>query len=227
MKVLIQNGHVLDPVTSRNGVYDVLVEDDKIVKVEKGITAEADKVIDAEGCYVMPGFVDLHVHFRDPGLEYKETLKTGGEAAVHGGVTTVCAMPNTKPVIDNGVKISEVQNRAKKESKTNVLQLGSVTIGQMGEDLADIKGLCRTCQSGKCNWGIATQNPELVERLDPQTGSRRLINLMTAWKHEIKELMGGMGINSIEALRGNRLMLRGIGLNEKELEILGISHAGE
>ena len=87
--------------------------------------------------------------------------------------------------------------------------------------------LCRTCQSGKCNWGIATQNPELVERLDPQTGSRRLINLMTAWKHEIKELMGGMGINSIEALRGNRLMLRGIGLNEKELEILGISHAGE
>lgn len=115
MKVLIQNGHVLDPVTSRNGVYDVLVEDDKIVKVEKEITAEADKVIDAEGCYVMPGFVDLHVHFRDPGLEYKETLKTGGEAAVHGGVTTVCAMPNTKPVNDNGVKISEVQNRAKKE----------------------------------------------------------------------------------------------------------------
>ena len=87
--------------------------------------------------------------------------------------------------------------------------------------------LCRTCQTGKCNWGIATQNPELVKRLDPEEGSRRLINLLTAWKHEIKELMGGMGINSIEALRGNRLMLRGIGLNEKELEILGIFHAGE
>ncbi|MDE6881581.1 MAG: alpha-hydroxy-acid oxidizing protein [Lachnospiraceae bacterium] len=87
--------------------------------------------------------------------------------------------------------------------------------------------LCRTCQSGKCNWGIATQRPDLVQRLDPAVGSRRLINLMSAWKHEIKELMGGMGINSIEALRGNRLMLRGIGLTEKELEILGISHAGE
>ena len=87
--------------------------------------------------------------------------------------------------------------------------------------------LCRTCQSGKCNWGIATQRPELVKRLNPATGSERLINLMTAWKHEIKEFMGGMGINSIEALRGNRLMLRGIGLTEKELEILGISHAGE
>ena len=87
--------------------------------------------------------------------------------------------------------------------------------------------LCRTCQSGKCNWGIATQRPDLVTRLNPEIGSKRLINLMTAWKHEIKELMGGMGINSIEALRGNRLMLRGIGLNEKELEILGISYAGE
>ncbi len=87
--------------------------------------------------------------------------------------------------------------------------------------------LCRSCQSGKCNWGIATQRPELVRRLNPDIGSERLVNLLTAWKHEIKELMGGMGINSIEALRGNRLMLRGIGLNEKELEILGISHAGE
>ena len=87
--------------------------------------------------------------------------------------------------------------------------------------------LCRSCQSGKCNWGIATQRPELVKRLDPETGKQRLVNLMTAWKHEIKELMGGMGINSIEALRGNRLMLRGIGLTEKELDILGILHAGE
>lgn len=87
--------------------------------------------------------------------------------------------------------------------------------------------LCRTCQTGKCNWGIATQRPELVKRLNPDIGSTRLVNLLTAWRHEIMELMGGMGINSIEALRGNRLMLRGINLTEKELEILGISHAGE
>ena len=80
---------------------------------------------------------------------------------------------------------------------------------------------------GKCNWGIATQRPDLVKRLNPDIGSARLVNLMTAWRHEIMEIMGGMGINSIETLRGNRLMLRGVGLNEKELEILGISHAGE
>ncbi len=87
--------------------------------------------------------------------------------------------------------------------------------------------LCRTCQSGRCAWGIATQRPELVKRLDPDEGTERLINLMTAWKHEIMEIMGGMGINSIEALRGNRLMLRAMGLTEKELSILGVSHAGE
>ncbi len=87
--------------------------------------------------------------------------------------------------------------------------------------------LCRSCQQGKCNWGIATQRPELVRRLNPEVGYRRLCNLVTAWEHEIKEMMGGMGINSIEALKGNRLMLRGVGLNEKELSILGIQHAGE
>jgi glutamate synthase domain-containing protein 2 len=87
--------------------------------------------------------------------------------------------------------------------------------------------LCRSCHGGKCNWGIATQVPELVKRLNPDLGYKRLINLMTAWQHEIKEMMGGMGINSIDGLKGNRLMLRGVGLNEKELEILGIKHAGE
>lgn len=87
--------------------------------------------------------------------------------------------------------------------------------------------LCRTCNRGKCNWGIATQVPELVKRLNPDIAYRRLVNLVTAWNHEIQEMMGGMGINSIEALRGNRLMLRGVGLNETELNILGIRHAGE
>ncbi len=87
--------------------------------------------------------------------------------------------------------------------------------------------LCRSCHTGKCNWGIATQVPELVKRLNPEIGYKRLVNLVTAWNHELQEMMGGMGINSIEALRGNRLMLRGIGLTEKELSVLGIRHAGE
>ena len=87
--------------------------------------------------------------------------------------------------------------------------------------------MCRSCQSGKCNWGIATQVPELTARLVPEIAAKRLINLMTAWNNEIKEMMGGMGINSVEALKGNRLMLRGVGLGSEELKILGIKHAGE
>ncbi len=87
--------------------------------------------------------------------------------------------------------------------------------------------LCRSCHGGRCNWGIATQVPELVQRLNPNVAYRRLVNLVSAWGHEIMEMMGGMGINSIEALRGNRLMLRGIGMTQKELDILGIRHAGE
>jgi glutamate synthase domain-containing protein 2 len=87
--------------------------------------------------------------------------------------------------------------------------------------------MCHSCSGGKCNWGIATQVPELVRRLNPDIMSKRLVNLVSAWNHEIQEILGGMGINAIDSLRGNRLMLRGIGLSEKELEILGISHAGE
>jgi len=87
--------------------------------------------------------------------------------------------------------------------------------------------MCQNCYTGKCNWGIATQRDDLVKRLNPDIAYERLVNLITSWKHEIEELLGGMGINAIESLRGNRLMLRGIGLNQKELDILGIQHAGE
>ncbi len=87
--------------------------------------------------------------------------------------------------------------------------------------------LCRTCHEGKCNWGIATQRPDLVKRLNPDVGYKRLVNLVTAWNHELQEMMGGMGINSVEALRGNRLMLRGIGLTDTELSVLGIKYAGQ
>ncbi len=86
---------------------------------------------------------------------------------------------------------------------------------------------CQDCASGKCNWGIATQREDLTRRLNPEIAAERVVNLIHAWTHEIKEIMGGMGINAIDSLRGNRLMLRGVALNEKELEILGVKYAGE
>lgn len=87
--------------------------------------------------------------------------------------------------------------------------------------------MCQKCCTGKCNWGIATQDPNLSKRLNPDIASKRLVNLLSAWAHEMKEMLGGMGINALESLRGNRLMLRGIGLSDKELGILGIKAAGE
>ena len=87
--------------------------------------------------------------------------------------------------------------------------------------------MCHSCHTGNCSWGICTQRPELTRRLNPEEARDRLVNLITGWTHEIKEIMGGMGINSIETLRGNRMMLRGVGLTDAELRILGVQHAGE
>lgn len=141
MKLLIRNGHVLDPFTGLDGISDVLVEDSRIVKVAEGIQETADQTIDASGSYVMPGFIDLHVHLRDPGLTHKETLETGGRAAARGGVTTMCAMPNTKPVTDMKEMVADLHRRAAEESPVHVIQLGAVTKGEMGEELSDIKGM--------------------------------------------------------------------------------------
>ncbi|MGN0421298.1 MAG: dihydroorotase [Lachnospiraceae bacterium] len=164
MTILIQNGHVIDPLTRKDGCYDVLIENDRIQKVAEKIEKEADRVIDAKGCYVMPGFIDLHVHFRDPGLEYKETLETGGKAAVRGGVTTVCAMPNTKPVIDDGDKVSAVHERAKNESLTHVIQIGAVTREQKGQELADIEGMAKAGCHAISEDGKSVMNASLYRK---------------------------------------------------------------
>lgn len=164
MRILIQNGHLLNPETGLDGRYDVLVEDQKIQKVSEKICEEADRVIDAGGCYVMPGFIDLHVHLRDPGLEYKETLETGGRAAARGGVTTICAMPNTKPVIDTKEKVEDVHRRAKKDSPVHVIQLGAVTVGQKGETLADIEGMAQAGCHAVSEDGKSVMNASLYRR---------------------------------------------------------------
>ena len=164
MKTLIQNGYVLDPESKCEGKFDVLIEENKIIKVAEQITDHADKVLDASGCYVMPGFIDLHVHLRDPGLEYKETLETGGKAAARGGVTTICAMPNTKPVVDNGEKVLDVHNRAKKDSPVHVIQIGAITIGQQGQELADIEGMAKAGCHAISEDGKSVMNASLYRK---------------------------------------------------------------
>lgn len=141
MVTLIKNGYVIDPANGLEGIYDVLIEDDKIKAVESEITVEANKIIDASNKYVMPGFIDLHVHLREPGFEYKETIKTGTMSAAAGGYTTICPMPNTNPTIDSKEMVEYLVTKANQDSLVNIIPIGAVTKGQMGKELADIQGM--------------------------------------------------------------------------------------
>ena len=141
MTLLIQNGRIINPNDRSERRADLLVRDGVIEEIAESVCAEADRVIDAAGAYCMPGFIDMHVHLRDPGLTYKEDIATGGAAAVHGGFTTIVAMPNTKPVADCPEVIRYVQEKAAQVTKAHVLQVGSVTRGMEGSELSDIRGM--------------------------------------------------------------------------------------
>lgn len=141
MTLLIQNGRIINPNDRSERRADLLVRDGVIAEIAESVCAEADRVIDAAGAYCMPGFIDMHVHLRDPGLTYKEDIATGGAAAVHGGFTTIVAMPNTKPVADCPEVIRYVQEKAAQVTKAHVLQVGSVTRGMEGSELSDIRGM--------------------------------------------------------------------------------------
>lgn len=168
MKILIKKGHVIDPDTKKDGIFDILIEDNIIGQVGKDLSKEKeikpDQVIDASGCLVMPGFIDLHVHLRDPGFTYKEDIASGGEAAVRGGFTTICAMPNTKPVADHKEVIQYVMNKAKDVSPANVLQIGAVTEKQQGEKLADIRGMVQAGAPAISEDGKSVMNAQLYKK---------------------------------------------------------------
>jgi len=165
MRILIKNGHIIDPSQGIDRVGDILIEDGKIKEIRiqkipssnpptpplakggKGgfarwgqeVGNESDsRIIDAKGLYVLPGLVDMHVHLREPGFEYKETIKTGTMAAVKGGFTTVCCMPNTYPVNDNASVTEFIIRKAAQEGYCTVLPIGAITKGQKGKELAEI-----------------------------------------------------------------------------------------
>lgn len=157
MKLLIRNGHIIDPSQGIDGVGDLLIENGKITNIEiKGGSTEerqqrktktADsgnsplphfRTIDASGLYVLPGLIDMHTHLREPGFEYKETIRTGTMAAVKGGFTSVCAMPNTHPVNDNSSVTDFIIRKAIQEGQCTVYPIGAITKGQKGEELAEM-----------------------------------------------------------------------------------------
>ncbi len=139
MAYLLKGAHVVDPQVGLDDVCDVLVDGEKIAAVGTDLEApEGAEVIDAAGKYLVPGLVDMHVHFRDPGFEYKETIETGARAATHGGFTDVATMPNTDPVTDTGAEVRYQIDRSRHAGLCHIRPIGALTVGEKGETLAEI-----------------------------------------------------------------------------------------
>ena len=191
MNLIIKNGRILDPATGRDGVETLYIKEDRIST--KYDEKEADRVVDARGCYIMPGLIDLHVHLRDPGLTYKEDVETGARAAAHGGVTTIVAMPNTKPVMDRADRVSYVNNKAKALACVNVIQTGSVTIGQEGKELVDIRAMARAGVPALSEDGKSVMNALLMHQAMKIAAEEDLVILDHC---EDKSLVNGGCVNA-------------------------------
>jgi dihydroorotase len=137
-KLVIRNGRVIDPVSKLDAIADVLIEEGRIAAVGEKLQVSGAERFDASGLVVAPGFVDMHVHLREPGFEYAETIETGARAAAAGGFTTICCMPNTSPINDNVTVTSYIIERAARHAIVNVRPIGAITKGSAGEELAAI-----------------------------------------------------------------------------------------
>src|SRR2546423_7449105 len=136
MPILIKNGRVIDPATNTDRVSDVLVADGCVAEVAPNLSSPNAEVYDATGMIVAPGFIDMHVHLREPGFEHAENIESGSRAAAAGGFTSICCMPNTKPVNDSATVTSYVVQQARAKAVVNVFPIGAITKGSAGEELA-------------------------------------------------------------------------------------------
>ncbi|MDT7781287.1 MAG: dihydroorotase [Acidobacteriota bacterium] len=166
MRLLIANGYVIDPTQGLNGGKDVLVEDGRVAALLKSGEAvpEGAEVFDATGLFVAPGFIDLHTHLREPGQEYKESIASGAEAAVAGGYTSVCAMPNTDPVNDNPAVTSFIVEQSHAVGLANVFPVGAITKGSKGEELAEMGEMKRAGIVAVTDDGRPVPSPGLMRR---------------------------------------------------------------
>jgi len=211
MKILIKGGRVVDPSQGIDGVHDLLIEG-RIIralypsgKAQKGLLGPKDRVIDARGKYVVPGLVDMHVHLREPGFEYKETIRSGTEAALRGGVTTVCAMPNTSPVNDNSGITEFIIRKAQKEGFCSVHPVGAITKGLKGEELSEFGMMREEGCVAFTDDGRPVMNPVIMRRALEYS---RAFDVPIISHSEDLNLADGGSMN--EGLLSHTLGLRGI-----------------
>ena len=233
MGLLIKNGHVLNPATKVDEVLDIRVTDDKVSGMAKELTpADGEQVIDATGCYVFPGFIDMHVHLRDPGLTHKEDIESGSRAAAHGGFTTIVAMPNTKPVADNADVIRYVQKKAAEVGLTHVLQVGSVTKNMAGEELSDLEemiaaGIPAISEDGKSvmNSNVYRDAMKIVAKAGiPVLAHCEDINLVNGGVINQGAKAEELGVNGISNAVENIIVARDIMLAEETGARLHLCH---
>jgi dihydroorotase len=201
--MIIRNGNVV----GKNAVEkkDILVQNGKIVKIADYIPANEEVEIDATGKHVFPGLIDMHVHLRDPGYEYKEDIESGAKAAVKGGFTQICCMPNTNPIMDNKVVVSYVKHKAEKVNLCKIHPIGAITKGEKGEELAEVGEMKAAGAVAISDDGVAVKSARLM-RLAMEYASG--FNIKCLCHCEDKDLVDGGVVN--EGLNSTIAGLKGI-----------------
>ena len=212
--ILIKSGRVIDPSQGIDRVADVAIADGKILGVDSAVDLEHAEVIDATGMVVCPGFIDLHTHLREPGFEYKETIATGTAAAARGGFTTVCAMPNTSPVMDSRSIVDFVLTKATEEGVVRVLPIGAVTKGSKGKELAEMGELAEAGVIGFSDDGHPVSDDNIMRQA---LGYASSLGLPIINHAEVNSLSSGGVMN--EGWIATRLGLKGIPNSAEEIMV--------
>jgi dihydroorotase len=205
MGLLLTGGYVLDPETGEKIRRDVLLEKDVIRQIAEAIDPSGHERIDVNGRLILPGFIDVHVHLRTPGLEHKETMATGTKAAARGGYSTVVCMPNTRPVLDSKEWITWIHQKAAEEGNCRVYAYGAITKGELGEELTDMRALKEAGVIGFTDDGVGVQEAAMMRRAMEQAAELGLPIVIHA---EDESLAGDGCMNEGEVSR--RLGLPGI-----------------
>lgn len=232
MKILLKNCKIADSVQYYKNIMDVLIDNGRVIKIDSFIDNDADRVIDVRGLTVVPGFIDLHCHLREPGFEHKETIKSGTRAAARGGYTTVCCMPNTNPVIDNAEALFELRNIIKKDSSIEVIPIGAITKSQKGKELVELdelinKGVKLFSDDGHPVW----DNSIMFKCLEFSKGKDILIidhcediGLVEGGVINLGEAAKRLGLKSISGLSEELPIMRDIMLAEETNAKIHIAH---